>query len=463
MGSPVTFSGFNKIDFGMILDAVMAQESQPLTELETQQKTLQTRATTYRTLASRLSTFQSAVEALSDPKGIGGRTTANTDTTLLSASASATAAPGIYDVVVQELARAQVTAATSFPPDADQTVVAWGGALRIGGVDVHIDAPLTLQGLADRINSTTDIPVTASVIRASGSSWQLVLTGKATGVAGQFDIQNTLTGGSGISFGDFDGDGISGNSVEDNAVSASDARALINNVTVTSSTNTIADAIPGVTLNLLKKDPATSATISVAEDMTATKTKIQKVVDAFNEIIKFAEDQQVSAAKNDKSSIARDPLLRGLRTALRERLSAEYVAGGNLKSLGAVGIEFDRTGRLTFDAALFDEMAADHKEDLKKLFSAAGTPTGTNDRGVFLDLVKVVKSYTASDGLLKDMQNRITEQERGLSRRMGDLETRLIQRRATLQKEFIAADMLMSRLNSEVSSLSSLGGQFRLF
>jgi flagellar hook-associated protein 2 len=458
MGSPVTFSGFNKIDFGMILDAVMAQESQPLTDLETQQKTLQTRATTYRTLASRLSTFQSAVDALADPTAIGGRSTANTNETLLRASASASAAPGIYDVVVQELARAQVTAATSFPPDADQTVVAWGGALRIGGVNVTIDAPVTLQGLADRINATADSPVTASVIRASGTSWQLVLTGKATGAGGQFGIENTLTGGSGIAFGDFDGDGVSGNSVDDNAVNASDARALINNVTVTSDTNTIADAIPGVTLNLLKKDPATTATISIAEDLTATRTKIQKVVDAFNEIVKFAEDQQLSAARNDQASIARDPLLRGLRSALRERFGAEYAAGGNLKSLGSIGIEFDRTGRLTFDAAAFDEMAATHKSDLQKLFSSTGT-----DTGVFVELSTVVKAYTASDGLLRDMQKRITDQERSLSKRMADLETRLIHRRATLQKEYIAADMLMSRLNAEVSSLSQLGGQFRLF
>ena len=458
MGSPVTFSGFNKIDFGMILDAVMVQESQPLTELETQQKTLQTRATTYRTLASRLSTFQSAVEALADPAAIGGRTTANTNETLLRASASGAAAPGIYDVVVQELARAQVTAATSFPPDADQTVVASGGALRIGGINVAIDAPMTLQGLADRINATADIPVTASVIRASATSWQLVLTGKGTGAAAQFNIENTLTGGTGITFGDFDGDGVSGNSAEDNAVSASDARALVNNVTVTSSTNTIADAIPGVTLNLLKKDPATTATISVTEDLTATKTKIQKVVDAFNEFVKFAEDQQLAASRNDKASLARDPLLRGLRSALRDRFGAEYAAGGNLKALGAIGIEFDRTGRLTFDAATFDEMASEHKSDMQKLFSATGA-----DKGVFVQLSTIVKSYTASDGLLKDVQNRITEQERSLSKRMADLESRLVQRRATLQKEYIAADMLMSRMNDEVSSLSALGGQYRLF
>ena len=458
MGSPVTLTGFNNIDFGMILDAVMTQESQPLTELETQQRTLQTRATTYRTLAARLSTFQSAVEALAEPASIGGRTAANTDPTLLTASASGSAAPGIYDVIVEELARTQVTASSNFPPDPDQTVVAWGGALTIGGVAVAIDAPLTLQGLADKINATSGSPVTATVIRASGTSWQLVLTGKTTGLAGGFTIQNGMTGGTGMTFTDTDGNGLSGDSAADNAVSATDARALINNIPVTSSTNTISDAILGVTLNLLKKSPGTSATVSVTEDLTTTKSRIQKVVEAYNELVKFAEEQQVSASRNDKASIARDPLLRGLRAALREHLGAEYAAGGNLKALSSIGIEFERTGRLSFDDATFDAMAADHRDDLQSLFSAKGA-----DEGVFVQLQALVKSYTASDGLLKDMQNRITEQERTLSRRMGDLEARLLQRRATLQQEFIAADLAMSRMNSQVNSLSSLGGQYRLF
>jgi len=36
-------------------------------------------------------------------------------------------------------------------------------------------------------------------------------------------------------------------------------------------------------------------------------------------------------------------------------------------------------------------------------------------------------------------------------------------RRNALQAEFIAADQAMQRLNSQVNSLSSLGGQYRLF
>jgi flagellar hook-associated protein 2 len=461
MGSPITFSGFNKIDFGMILDAVMEQEQAPLRTLQAQQKEIESRATTYRTLATKLAAFETAVNALGGNNSLSGRKATNTDPTVVNASASDSAAAGLYDVVVQELARAQVTAATSFPPDADQTIVAASGTIVIGGVTVNIDSPLTLQGLADRINGTADIPVTATVVRAAPNSWQLVMTGRSTGAAGAFTITNALAGaapGGAITFGDADNDGVSGNSAADNAVAATDAKVLINNVAVTSSTNTVSDAILGVTLQLLKKDPNSTATITVGDDMEGAKENVQKLVTAFNDLIKFAEDQNLAASTGDGSSIARDPLLRGLRGDLRDRLTADYAAGGEYSSLASIGLGFDRTGRLTFKAATFDKAVEDGRADVAALFSADGT-----DQGVFRQLKDTIAIYTDADGLLKTTGDRLDDQSRAISVRIADLEDRLAIRRQVLQQEYAAADLMMTQLNSQASSLSSLGSQYSLF
>ncbi len=461
MGSPITMSGFNQIDFGLILDAVMEQEQAPLRTLQAQQKTLESRATTYGTLATKLSAFETAVTELSSAAGLSGRTATNTSPTLVNASAGDTAAAGLYDVVVQALARAQVTASTSFPPDADQTIVAASGALVIGGVTVTIDSPVTLQGLAERINSTADVPVTATVVRAAANSWQLVLTGRSTGAAAQFSITNTLSGagaGGAITFGDSDGNGVSGDTPADNAVSATDARVLINNVAVTSSTNTIADAIHGVTLQLLKEDATSSATITVAEDVTKAKTTIKKLVDAFNDLVKFTEDQNLAASRGEGASIARDPLLRGLRSALRERLTSEYPQGGTYSSLALVGFEFDRTGRIQFKESKFNAAIEADRAGITALFSATGT-----SQGVFPALKEVLATYTEADGLLKDMRDRLDDQTKSIQTRIADLEDRLAIRRRVLQQEYIAADLTMSQLNSQMGALSSLGNQYSLF
>ena len=41
MSTPITFSGFNNIDFNLVVNSLMQQASQPLTSLQTQQKALQ--------------------------------------------------------------------------------------------------------------------------------------------------------------------------------------------------------------------------------------------------------------------------------------------------------------------------------------------------------------------------------------------------------------------------------------
>jgi flagellar capping protein FliD len=75
----------------------------------------------------------------------------------------------------------------------------------------------------------------------------------------------------------------------------------------------------------------------------------------------------------------------------------------------------------------------------------------------------MIESYTEAGGLVSDARERIDTQVSNLGRRIGTLEEQLAIRRAALQREFIAADRAMAQLNSQGSSLSQLGGQYRLF
>ena len=69
MSSPITFSGFNSIDFNRILTAVMSQESQPLTDLQTRQSTLDGQNSAFGTLAA-LSTLGTAADNLKAIKSL---------------------------------------------------------------------------------------------------------------------------------------------------------------------------------------------------------------------------------------------------------------------------------------------------------------------------------------------------------------------------------------------------------
>lgn len=451
MGSAVTLSGFNNIDFNLILTSIMTQESQPLVALQNRQASLTSKASAFGSLANRVAALQSAVAKLSTATDLSGTKATSSDTAAISVSSTSSAAPGRYDVVVNELARAQVTASNTVAPDADTTIVASGGTLTIGGVTVTLAGAATLKQLADAINASSSPPARASVVQSGPSSYRLVLSAKDTGQANAFTITNNLTGGTGVAFGDADSDGVSGDDAADNAQQASDASLLVNNIPITSTTNTIDTAIPGVTFTIFKKDPAANVIIDVATDSTGLKDNVKAFVTAYNDLARYAQDQAATAGKNDPASIGRDPIMAQIKGQLRNALSSEYATGGVYSALSQVGVEFTRTGQLQLNEATF-AAAASNTAELEKIFvGTTGTP------GVFGTLDTLLDTYTATDGLLPGARKMLTDQASRLTDSIAKMQDRLAARRLALQKEFTAADAAMSQLKSQSGSLAQFG------
>ena len=113
---------------------------------------------------------------------------------------------------------------------------------------------------------------------------------------------------------------------------------------------------------------------------------------------------------------------------------------------------------MTLDKKTFENAITSDTNSVQALFA------GDDGRsGAFGTFGSLIKNYTRSGGLVADVRTRISTQTQGLSTRIDALEEQLERRRLTLQREFQAADEAMSLLNSQMASLSSLGGQFRLF
>jgi flagellar hook-associated protein 2 len=448
VSSPITFSGFNQIDFNLILNSVMSQERAPLTRLETQKKTLETTNTAFGTLAGKLSTLETSIEALAktDSFALLSATSNNTGVGVSSTGGTVT---GTYDIIVTELAKAQVTASTSTYASLS-TEAATGGTLTLTPANgdpattITISGSTTLSGLAAAINADDSSPASASVVQTSPGVYRLMLTGKDTGTTNAFTVTNLLTGGAGVVF-----PGV-------NDQDAIDAAFSVNNLDVTSSSNIVSDVVPGVTLTLAKKDPATTVTVQVSRDATGAKDKIKKFITAYNDLVTFAKDQ-ATAATAGKASIGRDPLLRGIREALRSAVTDEHL-GGSLTRLAEIGVGFDITGKMTLDETLFDSRLASSPADVQLLLSGAD---GTG--GAFGGMTAVVEEYTQTGGLLSSTRERIDGQIRALSRRIDTVSAQLELRRLSLQREYVAADLAMTRLKSQSSSLQAVGAGYRLF
>jgi flagellar hook-associated protein 2 len=449
----VTFSGFNQIDFGYILNAVMAQERQPLAALETRKTTLQTQNTAFGTLAGKLTSLGAAADKLKDLGSMSVLSASSSDEGV-GASATGGTVRGTYGVVVSELARAQVTASSStFTATTD--VVGTGGSITLtptsgAPVTISLTGSTTLAELADLINDDEDSAATASVVQVATGSYKLVLTARETGLSNAFTLTSALTGGSGVAFTDTDNDGVSGDSALDNAQSALDAAFTVNGLPVTSASNTVENVVPGVTLTLAKKDPATNVVVSVSRDVDKAKELVTSFITAYNNIVTFMKEQS-TAAISGKASIGRDPLLRGFKDNLRDAMLREYT-GGTFTSLPAVGIGFDRDGKMTLDSDAFEEVMSSSVTDVQRLFSGAD-----GESGAFGRLSGVIDDYTESGGLVAIIRERLDAQVTGLNTRISNMEAMLELRRSALQQEYIAADLLMTRLKSQSSSLQSIG------
>jgi flagellar hook-associated protein 2 len=452
----VTLSGFNNIDFSAILEAVMVQERVPFTALGSKKAVLQQQNTQLGALAGKLSSLQSAADKLSAPDSLSVLTATSSDPAIVGVSTSSGSSAGVYDVVVSQRAKAQVTASTSTHGASD--VITTGGTLSllVGNdppVNIVAAGNMTLRELADAINDA-DAGVQASVVQVTAGNYRLVLTSTQTGTENAFTFTSTL--GNTLAFGG--SNGTYGETGDGNAVDAQDAQVTVNNVQATSSTNTLTDVVPGVTLTLNDENEDKTVRVTVSRDAEGLRKQVDGFVKSYNDLVAWVNDQR-TAATEGKTNVAREAVVRGLHADLRAAILGEH-GDGSLTRLASVGIGFDRTGQMTVDAGAFEDAVDANPAAVQELF--AGTSDGTTD-GAFDDLSELVASYADSGGLVRKAQERIDDQVKQISGRMDVLDAQLTLRRSALQAEFIAADQAMQRLNSQVNSLTTLNGQYRLF
>jgi flagellar hook-associated protein 2 len=442
----ITLSGFNNIDFNAVLEAVMLQERQPVVRLQARKTAVEQQDTQLGELAGHLAALRSAADDLADPSSLNVLKATSSDESLVEVTASSGTTPGDYDVVVTKRATAQVTASSSTVSATD--VVATSGTLQLLAmgqppINIVVTSAMTLQQLADAINSTPGAPVTASVVQVSPGNYRLVLTGKLTGVDNTFSVNSLLAGGTDVEFAD------------PNAVEAADAELTVNNVDVVSSSNTLTDVIPGATLTITGEDDQQTVHIGVTRDGDGIKKQVESFVESYNELVDFVSAQRGKALEGG-TSITNNSLLRSAHAEIRAVLLGEHGAG-SLTRLAGAGVGFDRVGHMTLDDEVFDDLVTSDPATLQGLFAGAGTD------GAFDVLASLIAEYTAADGLVREARTRLDDQLKQLTTRIDTLDAQLLVRRNALHREFIAADQVMQQLQSQINSLSALGGQYRLF
>ncbi len=386
-------SGSTGIDVNAIVTALMSVERQPITRLATKETGVQAKITALGLIKSKVGSFQTAVKALgsSNASSLSAFKATSSDTAVFSASASSTAVAGTYALEVTKLAQSQKLVAagqassTAAISDGTATTVTFdfgtisGGTLT-GGVytgatytsngvatpPITIDSTNnTLAGIRDAINAAA-MGVTASIINdGSGTPYRLSLSSNSSGVSKSLKI--TTSGGDGTinTLLAHDPGGLPAAQHLVQNVAAQNANFTVNGIAITKTSNSVTDAIDGVTLTLNKETTA-PATLTVARDTTAVTDAVTAFVKAYNDVYSAAKN---SSTYKSKSALEGDATLRSIQAELRS-IAAAAVTGGTLTQMFDAGLSFTATGTLQLDSAKLSNAMGTNFNDVASLFNS---------------------------------------------------------------------------------------------
>ncbi|MGD9494913.1 MAG: flagellar filament capping protein FliD [Armatimonadota bacterium] len=179
------------LDISSIITQLGQIRRRPVQILEQRKSDYAARLTAFQQLSARVLALSTAATDLCDPGCLRQVTARSSDNTAVAVSASAGAAPGTYQMGVQQLAQAHKISSGSVA-SADQAL-GLSGEILLGGRAFSIGATDTLQDIRDAINASA-AGATASILRVSDTDHRLVITSLTTGERGALDLIDANSG-----------------------------------------------------------------------------------------------------------------------------------------------------------------------------------------------------------------------------------------------------------------------------
>ncbi len=454
------------LDTNSLIDQLLALERTPITNLQFRQIASVTKADVFKDISGRLSTlkdlaFDLTLEATFDKKATN--VTNPGAVSILSTTASVGADNGTYSINVDQLATSHTVASAQ---QVDSTsALGLSGTFTVNGENVTVGVGDSLTDIRDTINGTANVGVTASIVDNT-----LRLKSDTSGSANVISFTDDLGTDILTTMGILDG----ADAINNQLVAADDAQVYIDGQLVTRSSNTISDAITGVTLSLSAVntygvEPA--ATLTVSQNTNAIIGSIQAFVDQYNSVMDFIHtkntEERVPDAENTtdklKGLLHNDVLLSAIQSGLRldtgSSVSGLTSAANGLAIIG-ISVSTDLSeagiGKLEIDTAkltdaINGEIDGVTVEDVKALFvaNAATEPFDFSSTGIGGRLHERVGSLIGVSGRITSMENMFRSEEDRLQDSIDRLELRVEAKESQLIRRFTHMEVLMSRMRTQ--------------
>lgn len=441
----ISFGGLaTGLDTNAIVSAIMGAERQPLVRMEKEKEYLASRLEAFSNFETKLDALSSSIGEMNDADKLGSYTTrsGSEDYFSLSVTNSSLATKGDYQLEVVNLAQVQKDVSRGYSDSS--TGMFSSGGITINGTTITIADNSSLNDIRDAINeadSSSDTGITASTI-FDGTDYRLVLTGKDADTDFSASVTGLRAEGVRLRF----------NTTQE----AEQAEVILDGINITSNNNRIENAIPGISIDLLKENSGgESTTISVETDFTEITAKMEAFATAYNEINTFISEQK-------DSSWGSDPSFRTVTRNLRNLLTINVGGTGNFNHLVDLGFKSDsKTGQLSVDTSqLGDALTADY-DSVESLLIGDGLTTG-----ILAQFNTYLDDWTDTfSGLYASKKHSHDSTVKSLDSSIERMELRLEKREQTLLAQFSAMEELVNSLNAtssyltqQLSQMSNFGG-----
>jgi flagellar hook-associated protein 2 len=417
------------------------------------------------TIKAKIAALQTDFQSFADSSIYSNKLVTTSDSTVVDAAVStgSAAIAGNYNITVTALASSAFAGFgglnSATPPVAWSTIITDPAAskdegtlksflssatnvITVGatgddpGVSVDLTQYTSLNAIRDRINSTST-SVRAAVVD-TGNGYSLTFTAISGGASNSLILKDSA--GANLSA-----------TVSSVGV---DAKFTVNGQSFTRTSNTVLNAVPGLSLQLGKTGSSMLAVTSASAQN--AQTLLSQIIDNYNSLVssyttlsKYDPDPSKRGSLYGDSTLSSvmDSITNSLMSGFKDSANSAALLDKNGKaiSLTTLGLDLQLDGTLQFNSTMYNNSVSNGVFD--KLASGFTAPTYTS--------INYAIGLSGMTGSLATNIDGIKNENTTLQNRVKDMQTRKAEKMAKYKAQYAALDALLYQLQATNSSLTT--------
>jgi flagellar hook-associated protein 2 len=421
--------------------------------IDDEKKKIELQISTVALLKGGLSSLETAATEVGSVGSLNQLSISSSDPSVVTATkaSSGVAKAGAYSVTVTQLATPQrtlIALPSAFTLGGEETITLSRGDPDTAG---YTAIPVSLPS-----GATPNQIVSAINVAANTFGVKATLIDTKTGANPQKIVLESAAGGANA----FSYTAANGELTLESLGTAQNAIVQVNGLTFERSSNTISDAVAGLSFQLNDASPGKTVRLSVNPDTSAVSDKVKNLVDTYNVIREFLVKATGPKVSGDEisGSLQNNSAARSILVKLRSTITAKFTEKpSEITHWSALGVSFSRDGVLQFDSAKFQtEFEGNRQAAITALTNDASRPyvAANQPSGLAGDIAVVAHQLTKTTGAVTAISASGNETLKRIEKKQTELDLYVERITAQYEKQFTAMNSALASFKNTQSQLT---------